>query len=67
MKKTFASMFALPQPIDVAKKELHATELDLLEAQRAQEAYAGYVETLKLRRNRLYAQVAGYANSSQAA
>lgn len=67
MKKSLASLFAPPQPIDVAKKELHLAELDLLAAQRAQESAAGHVETLKSRIKRLHMQVAGYAANARSA
>jgi hypothetical protein len=56
-KPLYKKLFDLPDPTEVAKRELRETQLELLKALARQENEAGCVITLKNRAARLQTQV----------
>jgi hypothetical protein len=60
-------LFRLPHPLNVAVKELHMAQLELLQAHGALEAAKGHVAVLGERVKRLQATVDAYSKSAESA
>ena len=58
-------LFGLPHPMNVAVKELHMAQLDLLEAQGSLENAKGRVSILGERVKRLQSTVDAYAKTNE--
>lgn len=66
MKKYFSKLFRLPDPFEIVTTQLRMAQLDLLNAQGAQEVAIGHVNVLQARVKRLQSAVDGYAKASDA-